>query len=155
MAEVLRAVQPDMKLIVMLRDPVARFESAFWYYGCLYNLYGNVTAGRLHELAVHDVGLIESCLEQGNSVRQCARQHFHSAQQLVKGMYAAFAPDWLTAYPAEQIMWIKAEDYYDNEAAYLQVRAHITLMSAALARTWAGQLAWFCDAGTSVCHCTC
>lgn len=36
---VIRAVQPDMKVIVMLRDPVDRMYSAYWYYGCLYNIY--------------------------------------------------------------------------------------------------------------------
>jgi hypothetical protein len=28
--EVLRTVQPDMKVVVMLRDPVSRLYSAFW-----------------------------------------------------------------------------------------------------------------------------
>ena len=37
--QLLRAVQPDMKALVMLRDPVERMYSAFWYYGCLYNVY--------------------------------------------------------------------------------------------------------------------
>ena len=37
--QLLRAVQPDMRVVVMLRDPVERMYSAFWYYGCLYNVY--------------------------------------------------------------------------------------------------------------------
>ena len=37
--QLIRAVQPEMKVVVMLRDPVARMYSAFWYYGCLYNVY--------------------------------------------------------------------------------------------------------------------
>ena len=130
MAELLHAVQPEMKIIVMLRDPIARFESAFWYYGCLYNLYGNMTAQRLHKLAKHDINLIQQCKKQGESVRQCARKHFHGAQQLVKGMYAVFAPDWLAAYPSEQIMWIRSEDYYGNETAYVKVRRCLAVVDA-------------------------
>ena len=37
--QLIRAVQPDMRVVVMLRDPVERMYSAFWYYGCLYNVY--------------------------------------------------------------------------------------------------------------------
>ena len=37
--QLIRAVQPEMRVVVMLRDPVARMYSAFWYYGCLYNVY--------------------------------------------------------------------------------------------------------------------
>ena len=36
---VVKAVQPEMRVIVMLRDPVERMYSAFWYYGCLYDVY--------------------------------------------------------------------------------------------------------------------
>ena len=50
---VLRAVQPDMKLLVMLRNPVDRMYSAFWYYGCLYGIYKHLgmDADGFHRLA--------------------------------------------------------------------------------------------------------
>lgn len=51
--QLLRAVQPEMKVVAILRDPVARMYSAFWYYGCLYNVYKDhgMTAKGFHKLA--------------------------------------------------------------------------------------------------------
>ena len=121
MAQVTSAVQPDMRIIVIMRNPVERLYSAYWYYGCMYGGKGAVlSAEGFHAAAQREVGLVSKCIAGGASMRQCARELFGVAQQLVKGMYAAFAPDWLAAYPG-QIMWIRAEDYYADERKYLQV----------------------------------
>lgn len=122
MAQAVSALQPDMRVIVILRNPVDRMYSAYWYYGCMYGGAGTVlSAENFHAAAEREVGLVSQCVAGGASMRQCARENFGAAQQLVKGMYAAFAPDWLAAYPAGQIMWIRAEDYYAEERKYLQV----------------------------------
>jgi hypothetical protein len=47
----------------------------------------------------------------------------------VKGIYAAFAPDWLAAFPANQLLWVKAEDYYRDERRYIRVRRNLLLRS--------------------------
>jgi hypothetical protein len=121
-SEVIRAVQPDMKIVVILREPVSRMYSAFWYYGCLYgNPSSIVTPESFHSSVEEEVHTVTTCVERGSSMRKCARQSYGTAQQLVKGMYAAFAPDWLAVYPPEQIMWIRAEDYYADERSRLQV----------------------------------
>eukprot|EP00887_Chlorella_sp_A99_P007481 scaffold2.g7481.t1 len=101
--QVLRAVQPEMRLVVMLRDPVERMHSAFWYYGCLYNIYKGygMSAEGFHRFAQDQVKLLWRCLESSN-LRQCAVHNYGPAQQLVKGIYAAFMPDWLSHYPREQ-----------------------------------------------------
>ena len=116
-------VQPDMMIIVIMRDPIERLYSAFWYYGCLYGLHGsNMTAASFHESATREVRVVQDCLASGGSMRACARESFGAAQQIVKGMYAAFAPDWLAVYPRNQLMWIKAEDYFADERKYLEAR---------------------------------
>ena len=58
--QLLRAVQPDMKVVAILRDPVARMYSAFWYYGCLYNVYKDhgMTAKGFHKHAAPGTLLI-------------------------------------------------------------------------------------------------
>jgi hypothetical protein len=122
-AEVVHAVQPDMKFAVIVREPAARMYSAFWYYGCMYGIHGDtLTPEKFHETAKREVDAVRKCISGGATMRQCARELFHVAQQLVKGMYAAFAPDWLAAFPREQVMWIRAEDYYADDRKHLQVR---------------------------------
>lgn len=121
----LRAAQPGMKLVVMMRDPVERLHSAFWYYGCMHGVgaKGGLDADAFHAAAERQVAAVRQCMQEGASARLCARQSWGAAEQVVKGMYAAFAPDWLAVYPEEQIMWIRAEDYYANERLHLEVRA--------------------------------
>ena len=123
--QVLRVAQPDMKLVVMMRDPVERFQSAYWYYGCMHgvNAEGGMGPENFHDVAEQQVSVVRKCMDKGASARQCARESFNAAQQIVKGMYAAFAPDWLANYPEEQIMWIRSEDYYANERLHLEVCA--------------------------------
>ena len=127
--EVIRAVQPDMKMIVIMREPISRMYSAFWYYGCLYgNKAKPLTPEAFDTSARQEVSVIQSCVDGGASMRACVRQHFHAAQQLVKGMYAAYAPDWLAVYPPHQIMWLRAEDYYQDERAHLEVCTSLFLI---------------------------
>lgn len=123
-ATVLKEVQPDSKVVVLMRDPVTRLHSAFWYYGChhgIYKSYG-MTADGFHRFASEEIDAINHCLHFGKSLRECARTLFHTSQQLIKGVYAAFAPDWLAAFPADQIMWIRSEDYFENPELYIKVR---------------------------------
>ena len=88
-AQVLSGVQPDMKLIVILRDPVERLYSAFWYYGCMYGGDGtSLSAEAFHATATREVELVAKCVADGASMRRCARELFGAAQQVVKGMYA-------------------------------------------------------------------
>jgi N-acetylgalactosamine 4-sulfate 6-O-sulfotransferase len=119
---VLRATQPEMKLIVIMRDPVQRMHSAYWYYGCMYGVHSKdgLSPEGFDTVAQSELSAMNKCLDSHKSIRRCARELFHTAQQLVKGIYAAFVPDWLAVYPRDQIMWIRAEDYYVNERAHLQ-----------------------------------
>lgn len=122
-AEVVHAVQPGMRSAIIMREPLSRMYSAYWYYGCMYgNAQSNLSPERFHEAAKSDVAVVRQCLEKGGNMRRCARESFGPAQQLVKGMYAAFAPDWLAAWPKEQLLWIRAEDYYADERGHLEVR---------------------------------
>lgn len=112
-----------MKVIVILREPVSRLHSAFWYYGCMHGIYKHLGmhADGFHKFANGEVSRLQECMATGSGMRECVRTHFNASTQVIKGMYAAAVPDWLAVYPADQIMWIKAEDYYGNERAYLQV----------------------------------
>lgn len=122
-ATVLKEVQPDGRILVLMRDPVARMYSAFWYYGCRYDIYKKygMTADGFHEFAAKEVSVLNQCLDKGSSIRECARTLFYTAQQLIKGIYAAFAPDWLAAYPANQVTWVRSEDYFANPEHHIQV----------------------------------
>jgi hypothetical protein len=101
---------------------VCRLHSAYWYYGCRYGLYGKrMSPDGFHSFAERETGVITACLNAGSSMRTCARLNAHSAQQVVKGMYAAFAADWMSVYPSEQIWWIRMEDYMEAPTTHIKV----------------------------------
>jgi hypothetical protein len=86
----------------------------------IYQKHGMDVDG-FHDFATREVSVIKSCLDEGRSMRECARTSFYAAQQAAKGMYAAFAPDWLAVYPSEQIFWIRSEDYWEDEERQVKV----------------------------------
>ncbi|KAK9829104.1 hypothetical protein WJX72_003914 [[Myrmecia] bisecta] len=118
---VLKAVQPDMKLIVMLRNPVDRMYSAFWYYGCLYGIYKHLgmDAEGFHKLVEGEVGKMQACQETA-SAKVCAARLFHEAQQLIKGMYSVVLQDWRDVYASDQLMMINTAQYQSDEEQTLR-----------------------------------
>lgn len=81
-----------------------------------------MSADGFHSFAVKETAVVTACVASGKSMRQCARQEYNAAQQVIKGMYAASAPDWMSVYPAaEHIRWIRMEDYMQAPITQIQV----------------------------------
>jgi len=70
-------------------------------------------------MARHETAAFEDCAAR-NAERRCARTLFDGAQQLVKGLYAAFLPDWLGAFPPHQFLILRLEDYERRPAPHLR-----------------------------------
>ena len=62
---------------------------------------------------------VAACLARGGALAECAVRSFGPSQQLVKGLYAAFLPAWLAAYPRDQILAVRFEAYRQDPAAHL------------------------------------
>eukprot|EP00899_Mesostigma_viride_P013848 jgi/Mesvir1/22464/Mv18494-RA.1 len=120
--ELMYAVNPAERLILMVREPAARMYSAFWYYGCLYHIYDNfgMSPAGFHKFVEKEIGNFQECMDRHKSVRRCTREGFDASQQLIKGMYAAFLPDWVNVYPEDQLMVIRMEDYGRETELYLR-----------------------------------
>ena len=119
---VLAWVQPQLRLVLMLREPGPRYFSAYWYYHKRYGIYrafGPLSAASFDRMARHEAARFEACAAR-HGTRRCARTHFDGAQQLVKGLYAAVLPDWLGAFPPEQFLVLRLEDYEASPAPHLR-----------------------------------
>ena len=119
---VLAWLQPQLRLLLMLREPGARYFSAYWYYNKRYRIYaahGPLSAASFDRMARAEVAAFGACRAL-HSLRRCARTQYDAAQQLVKGLYAAFLPDWLGAFPPEQLLVLRLEDYEAEPAAHLR-----------------------------------
>lgn len=106
--DIIHAVQPDAKIIIMLRDPVERLYSDYLYF-----TLANKSAEDFHQKVVESVQLFQSCLS-ARSLRSCvySTSLFNTMPvRLTLGMYFVFVLDWLTVFRREQILVLRLEDY--------------------------------------------
>ena len=123
---VLAALQPELRLIALLRNPVDRLYSAYFYYGHYAARYGASAAG-FHDFAVAQVEAYKAC-PASSTLHTCAVEGYGRAEQLVKGMYAMFLPDYFAAFPREQLLVMRSETYGDDvEAGLRAALKHIGL----------------------------
>lgn len=109
---VLKVTQPLMKAIVMVRNPVDRFYSAFYYYGCSYSKRDvKFTPDTFHERAEREVAIFKTCLDAGKSPMTCAGDMFYYAEQLIKGIYSVVLRNWLDVFTRDEFMLIRTETY--------------------------------------------
>jgi hypothetical protein len=111
-AERLSRLLPDARLVIMLRDPVERAYSHFQHETAL----GFETldfAGALDAEADRLRGEYER-MEREPGYHSHAFQH-HSYMR--RGMYADQLKRWFALFPSEQMLVIRSEDFYTDEAA--------------------------------------
>ncbi|XP_051936833.1 carbohydrate sulfotransferase 15-like isoform X1 [Hippocampus zosterae] len=107
----IHTVQPDAKIIVMLRDPAERLYSDYLYFKM-----ANKSAEDFHQKVVESVQLFQSCVSE-SSLRSCVYSTGLSNSMPVRltlGMYIVFLLDWLTVFRREQILVLRLEDYAAN-----------------------------------------
>lgn len=108
----IKALVPNVKLIVLLRNPVERAYSHHW----LATLEGNETlpfAEAIEREAERTAGEQEKilCDEQYESF---AHRHF---TYLARGIYVDQLQHWMNFFPREQFLILKSEDLYKDTAS--------------------------------------
>jgi N-acetylgalactosamine 4-sulfate 6-O-sulfotransferase len=137
--QVLGWLQPNARLILMVREPSSRYYSAYWYYDRRYRIYsrrfGRTGADAFAKMVTTDVAEFSSC-RQTSTARRCARSTFYVAEQLVKGMYSLFLEPWLATFPASQLLVLRVEDYRDAPTLHIrQLLAFLSLPKPSM-RVW-------------------
>eukprot|EP00066_Takifugu_rubripes_P002228 XP_003964015.1 PREDICTED: carbohydrate sulfotransferase 15-like isoform X1 [Takifugu rubripes] len=107
----IHAIQPDARIIIMLRDPVERLYSDYLYFKV-----ANKSAEDFHLKVLESIHLFQSCLTM-RSLRSCVYNTSLSNAMPVRlhlGMYVVFILDWLTVFHQDQILVLRLEDYAAN-----------------------------------------
>ena len=124
---VLAALQPALRLVAVLRNPVDRLYSSFYYYGHYVKRFG-ADANGFHKFAQAQVAAYADNCPAGATARACSIAGYGHAEQLTKGLYAMFLPDYFAAFPRQQLLVLRSEDYgADIGAGVASVMAHIGL----------------------------
>ena len=127
---VMRAAHGDkIRLLALLRNPVERAHSAYWYWPQYRRLPGGATPeGFLaylqlalpplqHCIAAHG---LYACAVRFEALDMRYEGVFYHADQLLKGLYVAYLPAWIAAFGKERILIGRSEDYFQRPRPVLE-----------------------------------
>ena len=142
-----------VRLIVALRSPVDRIETAFWFHKQFWAVKGPSADG-LHAYATEQVAGFRRC-EAMHSSRRCAflferlsrdqADVFWHCNQIIRGLYHPFIAEWRAAFPSELLV-LRVEDVFGEPALtsarlsrFLSLPTHLAphVSSPLLRRTYA------------------
>ncbi|KAG1659112.1 hypothetical protein FOA52_015905 [Chlamydomonas sp. UWO 241] len=107
LAELIHEAQPYQRQIILMRDPITRYHSAFHYYGHR-KADGFASADKFHNRTVAEIARWKECVEKSGTPH-CLKRY--DPQQLIKGMYSEFVEPWTSVFPRDQILFMRSEDY--------------------------------------------
>lgn len=119
----IKAALPDIKLVLLLRDPVLRAYSHY---------QGNLRKGQ-EELSFEEAIEKESSRLEGEREAIIADQHHPMYKHLVysylsRGVYIEQVKNWFDSFPREQILIQKSESFFSNsQEVYSRVLAFLGL----------------------------
>uniref|UniRef100_A0A7S0N6V6 Sulfotransferase n=1 Tax=Chlamydomonas leiostraca TaxID=1034604 RepID=A0A7S0N6V6_9CHLO len=125
---------PWLRNIIIFRDPVDRYYSAFYYYRWWKKDEPTPGPQEFHDTVVSEIKEWTDCVA-AHGQPHCVR-HYHP-QQLVKGMYAEFLSDWLRVWPKEQLLILRNEDYKVAQREHMEVVFNFLGLRALSEPEWA------------------
>ncbi|KAG2451726.1 hypothetical protein HYH02_003506 [Chlamydomonas schloesseri] len=133
MPELMREAAPFLRNIIIFRNPVDRYYSAFYYYRWWVKDQPPPTPADFHKQATEEVATWRTCVE-AHGQKHCVR-HYHP-QQLVKGMYSEFIMDWLNHWPRDQLLFLRNEDYSAATREHMQTVINFLAMRQPSDKDW-------------------
>lgn len=107
------------RVVVLLRDPAVRLWIAFHNYGQYPARYGAGDTGFGYYVGNQTAAWYVCAAKYGT--RLCALRFegygaaeaevYYHCDQIIKGMYAVFVPEWQAAIPAERLLFFRTEAY--------------------------------------------
>ncbi|GAX79940.1 hypothetical protein CEUSTIGMA_g7380.t1 [Chlamydomonas eustigma] len=107
LAQLIYEAQPYQRLIVIMREPVSRYYSAFHYYRRRPSEPFE-SPETFHAKATSEIARWKECVQRSGEAA-CLKKY--DPQQLIKGMYASFVEAWTSVFPKENILFLRNEDY--------------------------------------------
>ncbi|XP_065907365.1 carbohydrate sulfotransferase 15-like [Dysidea avara] len=126
----MKEMQPDAKFVVLIREPISRLYSAFWFYAST-KLKEKLIKNKGPQLFTEDVHTFFDRLKRCSkdvSMLTCIRaakdfhHHFERDDQLLTGFYHLYLLPWLQVFPRENFLFIRSEDMKeDTEKALKEI----------------------------------
>ncbi|XP_071854137.1 carbohydrate sulfotransferase 15-like isoform X2 [Apostichopus japonicus] len=106
LADVIKALLPDAKLMVIFREPASRLYSDYVFF----NKLRNISPENFHELVRTSIDEYKACLTSRGSEYACVYQSRPARLQI--GLYSLYTRDWLLRYPRQQFMFINLSNWH-------------------------------------------
>ncbi|XP_053404910.1 carbohydrate sulfotransferase 15-like [Mercenaria mercenaria] len=112
-------INPEMRLIALIRDPVERLWSDYLYLAKYFNY--KTSPESFHQHTVDAIAIYDDCLKYFTH-RGCAyNESIGSIQMRLRmGIYDIHVSDWLRIFPRKQLLIVRTEDYKKNTSVVLQ-----------------------------------
>eukprot|EP00798_Chlamydomonas_sp_ICE-L_P031207 gene31207-6356_t len=121
--------QHEPKLVIMLREPIARLHSAYYGYPHYFGAFGKNSTGFL-KYVKEQVAAFQECSKEHGDVK-CAimfealgskheKVYFH-CDQILRSMHSVWMEGWLRFFPRSSILVIKSDEYFKSSANELRV----------------------------------
>ena len=128
----LRELQPNAKFVVLLREPISRLYSAFWYYAT--DEYKENLSSKIFSKDVHTFFERLQLCDNKKSMLKCLKEakdfdnHFTDSPryprdshfQLITGFYYLYLLPWLQVFPRKNFMFVRTEDMKKDTGKTLQ-----------------------------------
>ena len=126
----LREMQPNAKFVVLLREPISRLYSAFWFYAG--EKYQQELSPEIFTKDVHAFFERLGSCDKRKSMLTCLREaqdfdnhfkdfrHLLKNEQLLTGFYYLYLLPWLQVFPRENFLFIRTEDMKKDTGKALQ-----------------------------------
>ena len=117
-------VTPNMKFILLLRNPISWVESCFNYFKGIYYKNGPIgtgyTTNALRIKVIADVRAINKCIKDTNDTVWCAyNQTGQDWCNIAHTVYYAWAKMWIEGVGRENILFVNADLYFRNRGPTL------------------------------------
>ncbi|XP_069137818.1 carbohydrate sulfotransferase 15-like isoform X2 [Argopecten irradians] len=109
-AHFIRHLLPDVKILVILRNPVDRLYSDYLFF----SPKKSKSEEEFHKKTRLSVDKFKNCLTK-HSIRHCAYKINYQDLGLHGSLYSVFLKDWMTVFPRKQFFITTLEEYSKNQ----------------------------------------
>ncbi|PIK54775.1 putative carbohydrate sulfotransferase 15 [Apostichopus japonicus] len=114
-ADMIRAVQPNARIIVIIREPASRLYSEYLDLDSFWPLFKSPED--FHVRVEDVIGHFNKCLETKH-IAGCASNYYQPRLQV--GMYSVHIREWMKRFPPEQILVLRTEEWARQPTLELQ-----------------------------------
>ncbi|ELU18071.1 hypothetical protein CAPTEDRAFT_107906 [Capitella teleta] len=132
LAHSIKELVPEAKIIAILRHPTERLFSQFRM------KRPTASVQNFHERVVQALDAFRDCL-LNHTLRHCTyKDDYQYERQLYfrASLYSVYLEDWLKVFPKEQVLVLKAEDYYFDRRSSLEQVFKFLELGPLKAKTW-------------------